>query len=193
MSPRLRKSRSAPAEIRTNLEIFVLAGVRAGLDTAYDLNRFADLSVGATLPLLARLETAGLLRSKGGPRRSKQYSMTPSGRSLLQTSWRKLLEEVPREFEAILRVAYVAAMMEAGLKSTRKFLNAAAEQRRDFAETRRREAESISREAAADGFGRGHRWLRAHSDSVRLEAEASLLSHLSARKDLIDKLRSPSL
>ena len=40
---------------RTNLELFVLAAVRAGLDSAYDLNKGADLSVGATLPLLSRL------------------------------------------------------------------------------------------------------------------------------------------
>jgi DNA-binding PadR family transcriptional regulator len=189
MSPRHRKLGSAPPEIRTNLEVFVLAGVRAALDTAYDLNRFADLSVGATLPLLARLETAGLLRSKGGPRRSKQYSLTPAGRSLLQRSWRNLLEDVPREFEAILRVAYVAAVMEPSLKSTRSFLSVAAELRRNFAEARQREAQSILRETAAD-FGRGHRWLRAYSDAIRLKAEAAALSSIAVRKDLLFVLLS---
>ena len=165
----------------------MLAAVRAGLDTAYDLNRFADLSVGATLPLLARLKTAGLLRSKGGPRRSKQYSLTPAGRSLLYSSWRKLLDEVPREFEAILRVAYVAAVMEPSLKSTRSFLSAAAELRRNFAEGAPAKAQSILRETAAD-FGRGHRWLRAYSDAIRLKAEAAALSSIAVRKNLLSVL-----
>src|SRR5580698_8515695 len=108
-----RRRRPAPTDryARTNLELFVLAAVQAGLDSAYDLNKSADLSVGATLPLLSRLEKAGLLRSKAAARRSKQYSVTAEGRSVLHRSWQELLEPVPREFEGILRIAYVCAFM----------------------------------------------------------------------------------
>jgi DNA-binding PadR family transcriptional regulator len=188
MSPRHRKSGSDPDEIRTNLEVFVLAGVGAGLDTAYDLNRFADLSVGATLPLLARLETAGLLRSKRGPRRSKQYSLTRSGQSGLQRSWRDLLAPVPREFEAILRAAYMAGLLDPSLKTTRRFLKAAAKDRKMLADDRQHNRLAIEREAGNVKFGRGHRWLRAHSDSIRLEAESRLLSKLASSRDLAELL-----
>jgi DNA-binding PadR family transcriptional regulator len=175
---------------RTNLELFVLAAVRAGLDSAYDLNKSADLSVGATLPLLSRLEKAGLLRSKAAARRSKQYSVTAEGRSVLQRSWQKLLEPVPREFEAILRIAYVCAVMDGTLKVMRYFLRAAAVERKLLGAERKRKAESILRESVQDAFGRGHRWLRAYCDFVRLEAETSVLSRLGARKDLVDILRA---
>ncbi len=168
--------------------MFVLAAVKHGLDTAYDLNRFADLSVGATLPLMERLERSGLLRSKGGPRGSKQYSLTVAGRSLLQRSWRKLLGEIPREFEAILRIAYVAAVMDATLGPTRRFLKAAAVERRGLSHQRHREAESIVKGPGMGSFGRGHRWLRAYSDSARLGTEAVVLRNLAARKDLGDVL-----
>ncbi len=161
-----------------------MAAVEGGLDTAYDLNRFADLSVGATLPLLARLEDAGLLRSKVGPRRSKRYSATPAGRSMLKRSWRDLLDEVPREFEAILRLAYMAAVLDSSLKSAHRFLGAAAKQRQRLAETCEREAGAILAEADRAMFGRGHRWLRAYSDGARLKAEAAVLSSIAARKDL---------
>jgi DNA-binding PadR family transcriptional regulator len=189
MSPSPRPL-TAQAESRTNLEIFVLAAVRAGLDSAYDLNKSADLSVGATLPLLSRLEKAGLLRSKAAARRSKQYSVTAEGRSVLQRSWQKLLEPVPREFEAILRIAYVCAFMDGTLKIMRHFLRAAALERKLLGAERKRESESILRESVQDAFGRGHRWLRAHSDAVRLEAEAAVLSCLSTRKDLSGVLRT---
>ena len=169
---------------RTNLEFFVLAAVKGHLDTAYDLNRFADLSVGATLPLMERLERSGLLSSKGGPRGSKQYSLTVAGRSLLQRSWRKLLGEVPREFEAILRIVYVAAVMDNTLGPTRRFLRAAGNERQRMGEHRQREANAILKEPGQGPFGRGHRWLRAHSDAARFATEAAVLRKLGARKDL---------
>jgi DNA-binding PadR family transcriptional regulator len=171
------------------LEIFVLAAVRAGLDSAYDLNKSADLSLGATLPLLSRLEANGLLRSKLAARRCKQYSMTTQGRLVLQHSWQKLLTAIPREYEAILRVAYLTAVMDTNLKITRQFLKAAGNERRQLAIERQSQAESIQREVGQQAFGWGHRWLRAHSDSVRLQSEASVLAGLSTRKDLREVLQ----
>ena len=187
MSPKARSASTATV-IRTNLEVFVLAAVRAGLDSAYDLNRYADLSVGATLPLLARLEAAGLLRSKAAVRRSKQYSLTPEGQSVLQRSWRTQLASVPREFEAILRLAYLAAVVDTTLKATRQFLKSAAEDRKRLAGQRQDERKAIEREGTQVKFGRGHRWLRSYSDSARLQAEAALLSRLATQKDLADVL-----
>lgn len=188
MSPKGRLV-TTESRTRTNLELFVLAAVRGGLDSAYDLHKSADLSVGATLPLLRRLEKDGLLQSEAAARRSKQYSLTSVGRSVLQHSWRKLLTSVPRELDAILRIAYVAAVMEAPVKATQLFLKSASVERRQLAAKRQQQAELILREAGQRVFGRGHRWLRAHSDSIRLKAEATVLSGLAVRKDLSNMLR----
>jgi DNA-binding PadR family transcriptional regulator len=188
MASPARKSPSRQKGTRTNLEIFVLAAVRAGLDSAYDLNKYADISVGASLPLLIRLKGDGLLRSQAAARRSKQYSLTALGKAVLERSWRNLVAEVPREFEAILRVAYVAAIMDSTLKTTRPFLRIASSKRKQLAAERERDGKSILTESGRDNFGRGHRWLRAHSDSVRLKAEGALLSRLAGRKDLADAL-----
>jgi DNA-binding PadR family transcriptional regulator len=188
MSPK-RRLATTESQARTNLELFVLAAVRGGLDSAYDLHKSADLSVGATLPLLRRLEKDGLLRSKPAARRSKQYSLTSVGQSVLQHSWRKLLTPIPREFDAILRIAYVAAVMEALIKTTQLFLKSASAERRQLAAKRKQQADLILHEVGQHVFGQGHRWLRAHSDSIRLEAEASVLSRLAVRKDLSNILR----
>jgi DNA-binding PadR family transcriptional regulator len=124
--------------IQSNLEIFVLAADRAGQDTAYDLNKTADLSVGATLPLLVRLENEHLLMGKAAARRSRQYSLTKKGRSVLRRGWEGLMCTVPSEFEAILRIAYVASIMDDSLKATRSFLKNAAQERQKLARQRNR-------------------------------------------------------
>jgi DNA-binding PadR family transcriptional regulator len=169
---------------RTTLEIFVLAAVRGGLDTPYDLNKEAGLSVGATIPLLARLQKADFLQSRPAARRSRQYSLTAKGKSVLEQSRWGLLHSIPSEFEAILRVAYVAAVVDGGLNTVRTFLRAAAVQRRRLAQQRAHEAQLIAVALDSGSFGRGHRWLRAFSDSVRLRAEAAVLSKIAARRDL---------
>ena len=107
-----------------------------------------------------------------------------AGRSLFGAPWHKLLGEIPREFEAILRITYVAAVMDTTLGPTRRFLKAAADERQRMAEQRQRQANAILKEPGQGPFGRGHRWLRAHSDSARFDTEAAVLTKLGARKDL---------
>ena len=173
----------------TNLEIFVLAAIQAGLDSAYDLNKYADLSVGTTIPLLRRLESARLVRSKAAARQSNQYVLATPGRSILQRSWRRILSEVPRDFESILRVVYLSATRDRRLKGTRQFLKLAAADRERLANQRERHLGTIEREKTYADFGQGYRWLRTHSASVRLREEARLLLGLSTRKDLAQVLR----
>jgi DNA-binding PadR family transcriptional regulator len=192
--PRAPKKRLAASPARrTNLEFFVLAAVRAGLDSPYDLHTRADLSVGATIPLLARLEKAGLLQGKIAARRSRQYSLTSKGSRELREGWRGLLDSVPLEFEAILRIIYIAAVMEPNAKTTRHFLKVAADQRRDLALQRARHAESLIAQKGEHEFGLGHRWLRAFSEAARLRAEAAVLSQLAVRKDLARLLSTSRL
>jgi hypothetical protein len=61
----------------TDLDLFILALVQAGLATTYDLKSKAGLSVGSTAPVLARLEEAGLI---GAPkaRWCNQLSLRPA-------------------------------------------------------------------------------------------------------------------
>jgi DNA-binding PadR family transcriptional regulator len=179
-----RKGLAAAPQIRTNLEFFVLTAVGAGLDSPYDLHTRADVSVGAAIPLLARLEKAGLLQGKEAARHSRQYSITPKGSKILREGWSELLDSVPTEFEAILRIAYIAAVMEPDAKAAKRFLKAAAEQRKQLASQRARKAESIGSAKDRNEFGHGHRWLRAVSDSFRLRAESGVLLRIATRKNL---------
>jgi DNA-binding PadR family transcriptional regulator len=178
-----RNSRSR-SEVTTNLEIFALAAVGAGLDTAYDLHTRADLSVGTVLPLLARLQEGGLVRSESAARRSRRYTLTAAGKATLRSQWPKVLETVPAEFEAILRLVYLAAILESDLKRTKTFLKSAAAERERLALAREQRAQAIAAAPTAPEFGRGHRWLRAHTDAARLRAESRVLLELAGRRDL---------
>ncbi len=169
---------------RTSLNVFVLAAVEAGLDSAYDLHRYADLSIGTTLPLLNRLQAAGLVRSKPAARRSRQYSLTSKGRLALRRSWSNILTAVPREFDAVLRLVYISARVDPTLKTTRAFLRASGLDRNRLAAEREREYHAMEMDAGQSEFGYGHRRLRAYCDSGRLKAEATMLSQLALRKDL---------
>lgn len=175
----------------TNLELFVLAAVRSGLASAYDLKEKADLSVGTTIPLLQRLEQSGLLASKLAARRSRQYSLTSKGDRSLRVGWRNISASVPSDFESIVRSAYVGVSLENDLKKVRSFLKDSARQRKHLAAIRTKEAASISNALAAPSFGLSYRWFRACCDASRLRAETAALLEVAERKDLTRTLRSP--
>jgi DNA-binding PadR family transcriptional regulator len=178
-----KKSSAAPApDGWTNLEILVLAAIRAGVWSAYTLNARLGLSVAATLPLLARLERQGLVGMQTGGRNSRNYFLTDLGQKVLRTQWRKQLLADPAEFEGVLRLAYLASVMEPEARVARKFLLRAAVVRRERAGDRARDAKLIAGEPVS--FGRGHRWLRAFSESARLRSEATVLSKLATRRNL---------
>src|ERR1051326_3610450 len=92
----------------TNLELFVLAMVQLGLETPYDLKAKAGLSLGSTIPLLARLTETGLLKASDPDRRnSRKYSVTREGASALRHGWKAMLTG-DTDTDSALRIAYLA-------------------------------------------------------------------------------------
>lgn len=78
--------------MRTSLELFVLAMVRQGLATPYELKTKADLSLRSTVPVLARLEKDTLVKaSEKGARRSRKFSITAKGTKALTQGWAEQL------------------------------------------------------------------------------------------------------
>lgn len=89
------------------LDMCVLAmleeGDRYGYDIANALSKEIDISDGTVYPILRRLKQEGyvlsyLMESTGGPPR-KYYTLTPSGRTLLQTlrqDWHDFEKQVNR-------------------------------------------------------------------------------------------------
>jgi DNA-binding PadR family transcriptional regulator len=169
---------------RTNMELFVLAAVRAGLETSYDLNKKADLSVGATIPLLARLQEDGLLESARSVRNSRRYSLTATGDKVFQQQWRQLLLSHPSDLESILRIAYLAIAMKTDARTVRSFLRMSAQQRKHLGALRARDASSLLIPTAKVSFGVGYRWLRACCDAARLRGEAAMLLRIAKGRSL---------
>jgi DNA-binding MarR family transcriptional regulator len=173
----------------TSLEVLVMAAARAGIGSAYALNTRLGLSVAATLPLLARLERAGWLEVKSGPRNVRNYQLTSKGSSILRAGWRELLASVPRDLEGIMRVAYVAAAIGPDPEVCRAFLRRAASDRKDRANQRADEARRLVAEPV--NFGRGHKWLRATVEADQLRAESRALSRIATQRNL-GKLLAPN-
>jgi len=96
------------------LDIFVLSMLDRGLETSYSLQRRGGLSVGSTIPVLGRLETAGLAKKAevlgGSKRRRHAYQLSAAGRKLARTGWMPLLEDPPSaDLDALLRLADLAS------------------------------------------------------------------------------------
>ncbi len=90
------------------LQVLLLALIKYGHSTPYDLKSLAGMSVGLTLGPLKRLQEAGLLSCESGPRNKLQYTLTQRGddelRAALETGKKQdwwlgkfgIFESVPR-------------------------------------------------------------------------------------------------
>lgn len=67
-------------------DVFLLSFVDSGLNSPYDLISKAGISVGLTSPSLKRLEQAGLLKKRSGPRNRIDYSLTERGKEEFQAA-----------------------------------------------------------------------------------------------------------
>src|SRR5690242_16249122 len=93
----------------TELDLFILALLKARLGTVYDLKVKAGLSVGSTGPVLDRLAKAGLAQlEREKARNTRRFTITKAGVSALESQWEFLLEQRPTDFEAVLRITYLA-------------------------------------------------------------------------------------
>jgi DNA-binding PadR family transcriptional regulator len=103
-------SETADKRRRADLDLFVLALIESGISTPYDLQKFAGISQGASIPVLRRLIEGGLVRpKKAGSRGRTAHQITLTGRKMLKTGWRALVDAEPTgDLDADLRVALLA-------------------------------------------------------------------------------------
>jgi DNA-binding PadR family transcriptional regulator len=162
---------------RTDLELFLLALIDRGIATPYAFQMAADLSPGATLPVVRRLLSRGLVRrGEPGARRRAAYQLTAKGRHHLAEAWRPLLESAPPpDIDASLRIAALALLSGAKHSRVSTFLQDAAKHRNL---TSKRIDEAGQVELAKDAAG-GYRWMRARYTKARLACEADLLLQIA--------------
>src|SRR5262249_21178420 len=138
----------------TALELFILAAVRQGLATPYELNTKAELSVGTSVPVLKRLRKEALLSVERAPRSSLRYSLTSAGARALEESWRSLLDSVPTDFQAVLRVAYTVLVVGESPEVVKRYLSQAAKERQQLCEGKRRAANFLAKSSGSFGLYR---------------------------------------
>jgi DNA-binding PadR family transcriptional regulator len=119
---------------RSLLDVFILSLFDRGLETAYDLQRHAGVSLGSSTPALKRLQAAGLLKRTvqvGSSKRLRHgFEITATGRKLVRGTWISLLkDQPPSDFDSILRVVDVAQHYEAKVADIAAFLTAASSER----------------------------------------------------------------
>jgi len=110
MNPREKLSRPLDKRRKTDLDVFVLALIEAGVSTPYELQKSAQLSQGATSPVLERLlESRLILAGQRGPRGRVRYKVSAAGKRYLARQWRVLLDAGPvGDIDADLRVALLS-------------------------------------------------------------------------------------
>jgi DNA-binding MarR family transcriptional regulator len=173
------------------LQIFLLALVKFGLATPYDLLSKAGLGPGLTSPVLKRLEEAGLVTSTPGPRKRVRYAITEIGASKLSESsqlgdyWQFGQKDI---FESLPR-AMILAWLHSDVDEARYGAARAADSLLKLSRRRQRESEELrvsmlglqadilkDDRTAAKGLliATAYQWLKAESDAAlfRLQAEA---------------------
>ena len=117
------------------LDVFILSLFDRGLETTYDLQRQADVSLGSSVPALRRLEKAGLAKRTAQAGSSKRlrykFELTAAGRKLARAAWASLLkDQPPSDFDSILRLLDVARHCQAKDADIVAFLDVASLERR---------------------------------------------------------------
>jgi DNA-binding PadR family transcriptional regulator len=165
----------------TSLELFVLAMVRQGLATPYELKTKAGLSLGSTVPVLARLEKDALVKaSEKGARRSRKFSITAKGTKALTKGWPEQLATDHTDLDSILRVASLA-WLHGDIKACQEFMKRSAKGLHGWAGSLRAEADRLAAKIVESPDGDTFVWLRTHCEAARAETDAESLAELSDR------------
>ena len=117
---------------RRDLDLFVLALIDSGISTPYELKSAADISPGASIPVLRRMESERLvIQGKPGSRGRTDHKITEAGRRRLKEGWRELIDHGPSgDLEADLRVALLALWVGNDRRLAASFLRQSAAERR---------------------------------------------------------------
>lgn len=129
---------------RSSLELLLLAMVKLGVNTTYDLMTKAGLSVGITSRSLRRLEAAKLLTSSAGTRASQRFAITKLGERELKQFWTWVpRHDSPVTFEFALRVLYLG-WLSGDLTAVREYGRWAVAELRRRAQQQAGEVEAIT-------------------------------------------------
>lgn len=162
------------------LDLYILAKLDRGLETPYDLQREAGLSLGAIVPALRRLLTLKLVtkaESLTSTKRPKHiYKLTKAGKQKVETGWNEYLEKgsVPADLDALLRLVDVAYQYGAKKSRLIEFLQAAAKHRSSLA----LQADTELGRMRGDFFS--YRITRAQVEIERLQAEERALKNVAS-------------
>jgi DNA-binding PadR family transcriptional regulator len=167
--------------VRSNLELFVLALVQSGHSTPYELKTKAGLSLGSTVPVLARLEKDLLVKaSEPGLRRSRKYSITAKGAKVLAQGWAEQLATRPNDIDSILRIACLA-WLNGDNEACTKFLERSSENLRGWASSLGADADRLAGTIGEKPDGDTFMWLRTYCEAARAKTDAAALVELSDR------------
>jgi DNA-binding MarR family transcriptional regulator len=182
------------SELTSPTQVLVLALVRCGLRTPYDLKSQAGMSVGQSSPVLKLLERARLLTTEPGPRGSLRYFTTEKGEAELRAAVALGKNEnwwVGKfgVFESIPR-AVLLAWLGSDLEDFPKWLGYAQEELLLAAHRTEQEAEDLrvrmerlrlnpSPFSKPILVGTTYRWMRTTADAALLKAQAELMDDLA--------------
>jgi DNA-binding PadR family transcriptional regulator len=174
----------------SDVEFLILALVQNGLHSAYDLKKRAGISVGTSVPVLARLHGAGLLdRSEIDQRNARRYLTTTAGAQTLTTAWRTCLNSRPADVESIIRIGYLAWTLGNDQEAS-AFLQQAAKTLHARATTMKAEASELFNGVQHELHGNAYRWLRTCCDAARLHASAEAVTQLADQISGMERARS---
>lgn len=185
---------------RSSLELLLLAMVKIGVNTTYDLMTKAGLSVGITSRSLRRLEEAQLLSSTAGSRGSQRFAITKVGERELRLFWTSIVyQESPASFEFALRVLYLG-WLSGDVPAASKYARHAAAELRRRAQQQATDAEMVRErypqlwrsenpeeaQLSAAGLVSVHKFLKNACDAAVSRAQADSLENATAElKSLI--------
>ena len=180
--PKLNRRRlsTEPQERRlSDVQFLILALVQNGLCTAYDLKAKAGISVGTSIPVLAHLQNAQLVRQTATDQRNtRRYLITPAGAETLKAAWRTCPKLRPAHIDSIIRVAYLTWIL-GNDREAASFLRRAAMILRARATTLQAQASELFHGIRQELYGNGYRWLRTCCDAARMEASAEALTQMA--------------
>jgi DNA-binding PadR family transcriptional regulator len=168
-----------PADFKSSvsiLDLFVMSLLDRGLKTPYDLLQ-AGVSLGSSIPALARMERGGLVHRKQsgeiGKRQRHNFSLSARGRKRVLHDGAGLLSQPPpADFDSVLRVIDIAHGIDASASEIGVFLKNAIQDRL-----------ALLKSAPGRNDGQGDqlqfKMTRKRWDAARLKAEARFLSEIA--------------
>jgi DNA-binding PadR family transcriptional regulator len=164
------------APTRSSLELLILALLKQGLSTTYDLQVQAGVSLGASVPALKRLAAAKLVTRKEVGRRL-EFSITREGEKAL-ASW-TAPQRPPTDMDDLLRAAYLAWITGDGKSQAAALLRQGIRARNRWAEELQDQLAGGELPLPGKPGPESYRWLRTVVEAERAAADVQALEALA--------------